>query len=92
MRSNGKSLSRLNSQSLRAFKTNGFFNGTSSSGQNTTGRFFLEKRENGHYFNWDRLNHKLLFLDGPETLAKQSGLLEFKQDKPILIFDEIHKF
>jgi len=33
-----------------------------------------------------------LFLDGPEALAKQSGLLELKRDKPILIFEKIHKF
>lgn len=69
-----------------------FLMGPRQVGKTTLSISFLEKSENGHYFNWDRLDHRLLFLDGPQALAKQSGLLELKSNKPILIFDEIHKF
>ena len=44
------------------------------------------------YFNWDNAAEKLLFIEGPNAIAKQAGLEELKEQKPILIFDEIHKF
>ena len=48
----------------------------------------------GHhfYFNWDNAAEKLLFIEGPDALAKQAGLLELAENVPLLIFDEIHKF
>lgn len=69
-----------------------FLMGPRQVGKTTLGMAFLEKTENGHYFNWDRLDHRLLFLEGPESLAKQAGLFELKSSKPVIIFDEIHKF
>lgn len=44
------------------------------------------------YFNWDNPSEKLLFLEGPSAIAKQAGLDELTEQKPILIFDEIHKY
>ncbi|MDR3623742.1 MAG: AAA family ATPase [Chlamydiales bacterium] len=44
------------------------------------------------YFNWDNAPERLLFIEGPDAIAKQSGLNELFEDKPILVFDEIHKF
>ena len=44
------------------------------------------------YFNWDNPVEKLLFLEGPKAIAAQAGLEELSQEKPLLIFDEIHKF
>lgn len=44
------------------------------------------------YFNWDNPVGKLLFLEGPKAIAAQAGLEELSQEKPLLIFDEIHKF
>ena len=44
------------------------------------------------YFNWDNPAEKLLFLEGGKAIAEQVGLQELSAEKPILIFDEIHKF
>jgi len=44
------------------------------------------------YFNWDNPAEKLLFIEGVEAIARQAGLQEIRSDKPVLIFDEIHKF
>jgi uncharacterized protein len=44
------------------------------------------------YFSWDNTAERLLFLEGAEAIAKQAGLQELGAERPILIFDEIHKF
>lgn len=44
------------------------------------------------YFNWDNVAERLLFVEGPQAIAKQAGLEELRAELPILIFDEIHKF
>ena len=47
---------------------------------------------NSFYFSWDNPADRALFIEGPNALAKQAGLEEIKDDTPVLIFDEIHKF
>lgn len=44
------------------------------------------------YFNWDNPAERLLFLGGPDTIAEQAGLKELREEKPVLVFDEIHRF
>ena len=44
------------------------------------------------YFNWDNPAERLLFIQGPNAIAQQVGLDELDLDKPVLVFDEIHKF
>ena len=44
------------------------------------------------YFNWDNSAERLLFLTGVDAIAEQASLKEIGTDKPLLIFDEIHKF
>lgn len=44
------------------------------------------------YFNWDNPADKLLFIEGPNAIARQAGLDELTESIPVLIFDEIHKF
>jgi predicted AAA+ superfamily ATPase len=44
------------------------------------------------YFNWDNPAERLLFMEGPNAIAEQAGLKELTKEKPILVFDEIHKF
>jgi predicted AAA+ superfamily ATPase len=44
------------------------------------------------YLNWDNPTDKLLFIKGPEAVAKQAGLEDILGFLPVLIFDEIHKF
>lgn len=44
------------------------------------------------YLSWDNPTDKLLFIEGPEAVARQAGLEEIVGFLPVLIFDEIHKF
>ncbi len=47
---------------------------------------------NKHYLNWDNPSERLLFLGGPDVVARQVSLQEITREIPILIFDEIYKF
>lgn len=69
-----------------------FLMGPRQVGKTTLGRAFVDNHENCQYFNWDRLDHRLLFLEGPKSIAKQAQLDELKIEKPVIVFDEIQKF
>lgn len=44
------------------------------------------------YLNWENETHRELILAGPESVARQAGLLELQSKLPVLVFDEIHKY
>ena len=44
------------------------------------------------YFNWDELNDRELILQGSNRLAEIASLKQIHEHKPLLIFDEIHKY
>lgn len=44
------------------------------------------------YFNWDNENDRALIIDGPSIVAEKAKLLEVNLERPILVFDEIHKY
>jgi hypothetical protein len=44
------------------------------------------------HFNWDNAAERLLFIEGPNAIARQINLDALITEIPILIFDEIHKF
>ncbi len=69
-----------------------FLMGPRQVGKTTTAQSAAEIAMNHHYFNWDNAAEKLLFLKGVEAIAEQVGLKELTKEKPILIFDEIHKY
>ncbi|MBM3191589.1 MAG: ATP-binding protein [Chlamydiae bacterium] len=69
-----------------------FLMGPRQVGKTTLASSVVESSSSNFYFNWDRTDHRLLFIEGPEAIARQAGLMELRKDKPILIFDEIHKF
>lgn len=45
-----------------------------------------------YYFNWDNEDHRALIIEGPEAVAKVAKLDEIRENQPILVFDEIHKY
>jgi len=69
-----------------------FLMGPRQVGKTTLSRVAAEEWPVHFYFSWDNAAERLLFLEGSEAIAEQAGLKELAQDKPILIFDEIHKF
>jgi uncharacterized protein len=44
------------------------------------------------YYNWDNINHRELILAGPNSLAQDINLNLLTDNKPLVVFDEIHKF
>ncbi len=69
-----------------------FLMGPRQVGKTTTALSAADKWPAHAYFNWDNPNERLLFIGGPEAIARQVGLDELMEQIPILIFDEIHKF
>jgi len=69
-----------------------FLMGPRQVGKTTTSLLAAEEWPLHFYFNWDNPTERLLFLEGPFAIAKQAGLEELKSEKPILVFDEIHKY
>lgn len=44
------------------------------------------------YLNWDNPEHRALILKGPATIAAAAGGDNLTENKPAIIFDELHKF
>lgn len=44
------------------------------------------------YLNWDNQDHRTLIIQGPTSVANHMGMQKSKAVKPIIIFDEIHKY
>jgi hypothetical protein len=69
-----------------------FLMGPRQAGKTTLSLDAAGERPSHFYFNWDNPSERLLFLEGGEAIAKQAGLHEIRAEKPVLVFDEIHKF
>lgn len=44
------------------------------------------------YLNWDNQDHRKTILKGPAAVADLTGLTKIQTKKPIVVFDEIHKY
>lgn len=44
------------------------------------------------YLNWDNQDHRLLILKGPTAIAQHTRLDRLQDSKPIIVFDELHKY
>lgn len=44
------------------------------------------------YLNWDNIEHQHQIIRGPETVARHLGLGKLAATKPLVIFDELHKY
>ena len=44
------------------------------------------------YFNWDNEDHKALFVEGPQAIAREANLEALHKVLPVIVFDEIHKY
>ncbi len=69
-----------------------FLVGPRQVGKTTVSRHQLENFENVEYFNWDKRIHRQLILNGPDFLAKASGLDTLQKSKPLIVLDEIQKY
>lgn len=44
------------------------------------------------YLNWDNVVHRQEMLDNPNGIFEDLGVQKSKKEKPIIVFDEIHKY
>jgi len=45
-----------------------------------------------YYLNWDNVNHRTIILKGPDAIFDKFNLAVISKQKPVIIFDEIHKY
>ncbi len=46
----------------------------------------------GAYFNWDDSDHRRAISAGPAEIAKRVGVDQLREGKPVVVFDELHRF
>lgn len=45
----------------------------------------------GRYFTWDDQDDRKLILRGPKAVAAELGLERLREERPLVVFDELHK-
>ena len=70
-----------------------FVMGPRQSGKTTVAQALIKEQcSTGFYFNWDNINDRDRIVKGPSVIAQQIQLDSLKENKPWIVFDEIHKF
>ncbi len=69
-----------------------FLSGPRQVGKTTISKYIAEESEHSLYLNWDFLDDRELILSGPKNVAKKLHLDVSFSQKPIIVFDEIHKY
>ena len=70
-----------------------FLSGPRQVGKTTSSRQSAEKlTDHVVYLNWDRVESRARILEGQDAVMRHAKLEEMSEKKPILIFDEIHKY
>jgi len=66
-----------------------FLSGPRQVGKTTSS---LTESSPGNYLNWDNEAHRAVILAGPEAVALHFELQHLREDLPLVVFDEIHKY
>lgn len=69
-----------------------FLSGPRQVGKTTTSLETSSENPLHYYFNWDNDNHRALIIQGPEAIAQEAKLSQIRENLPVLVFDEIHKY
>lgn len=69
-----------------------FLMGPRQVGKTTIGQELLDRYQAGVYINWDDYQHQQMILNGGREIAEMAGIGSFHEEKPLIVFDEIHKF
>ncbi len=77
---------------LKALRQMAFLMGPRQVGKTTLEGKVSEKFPKHFYLSWDNPAERLLFIEGPNAIAAQLGLETISSSRPVLVFDEIHKF
>lgn len=69
-----------------------FLSGPRQIGKTTCAKTLKHLTDQLIYLNWDNIDDRNLIYSGPAALAAHYDLLKISKRKPILVFDEIHKY
>ena len=69
-----------------------FLSGPRQAGKTTVSLMAKEFTSQFSYLNWDNLDHRKIVLEGVKSVASFAGLDKITLEKPIIVFDEIHKY
>ena len=61
-------------------------------GKTTTARASAAAIGASTYFSWDNADHRRTLLAGPQAIAVALGLDRLREDVPVCVLDEIHKY
>lgn len=76
---------KLNQQML-------FLSGPRQAGKTTVSLTAEELTDQFSYLNWDNLDHRTIIVKGVAHVADYVGLDKISARKPVVVFDEIHKY
>lgn len=68
-----------------------FVSGPRQVGKTTVARQAQRERGAGVYLNWDVPDHRLHILDGASEVAAIAGLDELREERSLIVLDELHK-
>lgn len=69
-----------------------FLVGPRQVGKTTTSLEVAEPYQHHFYFNWDIQTDRIKIVEGPDAVASVMKLDTLKTTKPIVVFDELHKY
>ena len=69
-----------------------FLSGPRQVGKTTTANTIGSMLESYRYFNWDDSDDQEIILNGPKSVVNAINLIEVSANKPLCIFDELHKY
>ena len=69
-----------------------FLVGPRQVGKTTTSLEVSEPYKHHFYFNWDIQSNRTKIVEGPDAIAEAMQLSKLQTKKPVVIFDELHKY
>lgn len=69
-----------------------FLSGPRQVGKTTCSKLIKKNFPNFHYINWENNSHRKLIVQGADAVAEHLNLDKITKQKPIVVFDEIHKY
>jgi predicted AAA+ superfamily ATPase len=75
------------SEHLLSQRQMAFISGPRQVGKTTTCRNLADQ-----YLNWDNTDDRALIVKGPTAIAEKIGLEVLRKSKPVVLFDELHKY
>jgi len=74
---------------IKSLRQMAFLTGPRQVGKRTTCRALAVE---GRYVNWDKQSDRAAILNGPDEVATALQLHQLAEAKPLIVFDEIHKY